>query len=103
MLIHVARPVTDCISWRGNSIARNEMIKNCTLLIVVALVTSRVPSAQAKVIDLTANGFTIKHSVEVNKSPAEAYAVFVGKIASWWDADHTCSGKSENLSIELRP
>ena len=79
------------------------MIKNCTLLIVVALVTSRVPSAQAKVIDLTANGFTIKHSVEVNKSPAEAYAVFVGKIASWWDADHTYSGKSENLSIDLRP
>jgi hypothetical protein len=79
------------------------MIKNCTLLVAVALVTLRVPAAQAKVVDLTASGFTIKHNVEVNKNPAEAYAVFTGKIASWWDAEHTYSGKSENLSIELRP
>jgi len=79
------------------------MIKNCTVLVAVALVTLRVPAAQAKVTDLTASGFTIKHTVELNKSPAEAYAIFTGKIASWWDAEHTYSGKSENLSIELRP
>jgi hypothetical protein len=79
------------------------MIKRCALLLAVALVTIGIHSAHAKVVDVAASGFTIKHNVEVNKSPAEAYAIFTGKIALWWDSEHTYSGKSENLSIDLRP
>jgi len=103
MLFHVEGPVTDCISWRGNSIEENGMMKRSTVALAVVLVTIGIHSAQAKVVDVAATGFTIKHNVELNKSPAESYAIFTTKLASWWDSEHTYSGKSENLSIDLRP
>jgi hypothetical protein len=79
------------------------MITKYFAWIVFIIVAANVECAEAKVMDAAAGGFTIKHSFEVNKGAAEAYTLFASKIAAWWDSDHTYSGKSENLSLELRP
>ena len=79
------------------------MIKRCLALITLVVMTLSFEPAQAKIVDMSGGGFTIKHTVDVNKSPAEAYRLFAGRISAWWDPEHTYSGKSENLSIDVRP
>ncbi|HLV00686.1 MAG TPA: SRPBCC domain-containing protein [Acidobacteriota bacterium] len=45
-------------------------------------------------------GFGVKYSVEISRSPAAVYEALVNAVASWWDSSHTFSGDSRNLSIE---
>ncbi len=69
----------------------------------IALLLLAVPApAAAEVVTASANGFELRHSVEVPLLPAEAFAAF-GQVQSWWRADHTYSGKSANLSMKLLP
>jgi hypothetical protein len=57
--------------------------------------------ANAKVAQVAANGFVIRHLVEVPSSVEETWAVLV-KPAVWWDADHTWSGNAANLTLDAR-
>lgn len=50
-----------------------------------------------------ASGFTITHTVLVHGTPAQAYQAFTGKVGSWWDPEHTYSGKAANLTIDAKP
>ena len=59
-------------------------------------------AAQAEVVHSTANGFETRHLIEVSGTPAQAMARF-GNIATWWDPEHSYSGKAENLRLTLRP
>lgn len=57
----------------------------------------------AAVVQVTPNGFLIKHEVNVSAPPTKVYDVLVGKVSSWWNSEHTYSGDSKNLSIDARP
>ena len=55
----------------------------------------------AETTNVSPNAFTSSHRAEVNASPAAVYAA-LGQLGRWWDPRHTYSGKSENLSLDLR-
>jgi len=48
------------------------------------------------------HGFEIEQSAVVALPPAEALRAFA-EIGRWWEAGHTYSGNSANLSMDLRP
>ena len=47
-----------------------------------------------------ADGFLVKHEVEIGASPQVVYNA-LGKIDHWWDDEHTWSGAAKNLSLPL--
>jgi uncharacterized protein YndB with AHSA1/START domain len=59
-------------------------------------------AAQAEVVSANANGLHIRHEVQIVVAPANAYSAF-GQMPSWWNAEHTYSGKSSNLSLSMTP
>lgn len=59
-------------------------------------------AASAKVVEQSATGFTLQYEAEVAADPKTAYDAFVA-IGKWWDKEHTYSGDSANLSIDMRP
>ena len=68
-------------------------------LIVLSMIA--VP-ASAEVVSAAANGFQVRHSVQMVVPPAQAFDAF-GRIGSWWNPEHTYSGKAANLSLALSP
>jgi uncharacterized protein YndB with AHSA1/START domain len=56
--------------------------------------------AKAAVADASANGFTIKLTLNVQASPDDVYREFVRNVGDWWDSSHTFSGNSHNLTID---
>lgn len=58
-------------------------------------------AAQAEVVSSSPNGFHVRQSVQIVVPQERAYDAF-GQVASWWNKEHSYSGKSENLSIALR-
>ena len=48
-----------------------------------------------------ADGFSIVISMETTADAASAYQALVRDFSKWWDAAHSYSGKSENLSLDL--
>ncbi|HEY6221818.1 MAG TPA: SRPBCC family protein [Candidatus Eisenbacteria bacterium] len=77
------------------------MRPSATLLFVSAF--AAIASALAgEVVDVGQNGFTIRQSVVVASPPERAYAAVLENLGKWWDADHTWSHDSANLSIEAR-
>jgi uncharacterized protein YndB with AHSA1/START domain len=60
-----------------------------------------VPSwAAAEVAESSANGFTIKLTLNVQASADDVYRKLVRNVGDWWDSNHTFSGNSHNLTIE---
>jgi uncharacterized protein YndB with AHSA1/START domain len=59
--------------------------------------------AVAEVADASANGFTVKLTLNIQASPEDVYRKLVRNVGDWWDSDHTFSGNSHNLSIEEKP
>lgn len=57
--------------------------------------------AQAEVKQSAADGFIVEHRLGLNATPAQAWAG-LGQPARWWPKEHTWSGQSANLSIELK-
>jgi len=70
-------------------------------LIALALLSGSVPAA-AEVVSASPNGFEIRQTVPLVVKPEAAFATF-GKVAAWWNKDHTYSGNSANLSLALTP
>jgi uncharacterized protein YndB with AHSA1/START domain len=58
-------------------------------------------AGQAEVVSATPSGFHVRQSVQMVVPQQAAYSAF-GDISSWWNPDHTYSGKSENLSLALQ-
>ena len=58
--------------------------------------------ASAEVVSSGPNGFHIRHSVELPVSQAAAFDSFA-RPGDWWNASHTYSGHSSNLSLALTP
>jgi uncharacterized protein YndB with AHSA1/START domain len=62
-----------------------------------------LPWAHAEVADSSANGFTVKVTLNVQASPNDVYRKLVRNVGDWWDSSHTFSGNSHNLTIDEKP
>ncbi len=74
-----------------------------SLIAITAICLSASSWAAADVADASANGFTVKLTLNVRASPDDVYRKLVRNIGDWWDPSHTFSGNSHNLTIEERP
>lgn len=57
--------------------------------------------ASAEVLHSSDHGFEVQHSVNLVIPQPQAFAAF-GEIAQWWSKDHTYSGDSSRLSLQMR-
>jgi len=57
--------------------------------------------AHADVLETRDNSFVIESSVTTGASPRATYAA-IGKVAAWWNSEHTWSGAAKNLSLQMR-
>ena len=71
-------------------------------LLLAATLSLIATPASAEVVSADAHGFEIRHSISLVVPQERAYAAF-GDIQSWWSKDHTYSGDSAQLSLQLRP
>jgi len=58
--------------------------------------------ASADVVSASANAFEIRETVPLVVPPDVAFKAF-GELPAWWDPEHTYSGDSANLRLELVP
>lgn len=70
-----------------------------TTAMVVAMLASSVVTA----VDVSPNGFVVRHDLVIAAPPAKVYDVLADQVGAWWNAQHTYSGDSKNLSIDARP
>lgn len=70
--------------------------------IVATLVLAAAAPASAEVVASGANGFHLRHEVQLVAPQDRAYAAF-GQIGSWWGKDHSYSGDSANMSLSVVP
>lgn len=57
--------------------------------------------AHAEVVDSAENGFTVRQSTEVARSPEEVWAALLAP-AKWWDPAHTWSKDASGLYIDAQ-
>ena len=57
--------------------------------------------AHAEVVSSSANGFHVRQTVQLVVPQPNAYASFQ-QLPGWWNSEHTYSGDSKNLSLELK-
>lgn len=69
--------------------------------LAVLLVLNCPGPAVAQVQSSGENGFEIRISKMTTRSAAECNLAFVNDIGKWWASDHTWSGNSKNLSIDM--
>lgn len=70
------------------------------LMIVAALLIATDACGAVKA---NTNGFVVRHEVAIRAAPAKVYEMLLGQVGAWWDAAHTYSGDSKNLSIDAQP
>jgi hypothetical protein len=69
--------------------------------VALALLSVQPAPARAEIAAQTDSGFVVRHVVETNASPDDAWKALVAP-AGWWNGDHTFSGDANNLSIDAR-
>lgn len=74
------------------------MTKSCVLAAAVVLLNF-VP-ARAEILNQSANGFTIKVTMNIHATPDDVYHRIVGNVGDWWNPAHTFSGDSHHLTID---
>lgn len=65
----------------------------------VLLIASSVPAAGA-VEEAHPHGFSVRSQAVVAATPAETWAM-LGRLGEWWGDEHTYSGDSANMRLEL--
>ena len=74
------------------------------LPIVVAMVIAVAPgAARAEVSNRSSAGFIVTVNLTVAAPPEAVYASLTRHVGEWWDAAHTYSGDSKNLSLIAEP
>ncbi len=69
-------------------------------LLIPALVISS--PAAAEVLGASDHGFEVQQSINLVIPQPQAFAAF-GQVGQWWGKDHTYSGNSARMSMQLRP
>lgn len=72
-------------------------------LVVAAMAALQIVPAHAAVTRVTNEGFVVTLSASLAAPPAGVYRALTASVGSWWNAEHTYSGDSKNLSIDARP
>lgn len=62
-----------------------------------------VHAARAEVVESAPSGFAVRTTARIARPAGVVYDALVGRVADWWNAEHTWSGDARNLSIEARP
>ena len=70
-------------------------------LLIAAGLQVMAGSAQAEVVEASAGSFQVRTMYSIAAKPGQIYEAY-SKIGSWWNPDHSWSGKGENLSLEPR-
>ena len=68
---------------------------------LIAMLLLATP-ASAEVVSAGPNGFEVQEVVNLVVPQPSAYAAF-GQVGQWWNKDHTYSGDSARMSLQLRP
>ena len=58
--------------------------------------------AAAEVGSASANGFEVRHTVNLVAKPELAFASFAN-VGAWWNGEHSYSGDAKNMSMSLKP
>jgi hypothetical protein len=72
-----------------------------SLLAAAAILFAAAPT-QAEVVSRDENGFTLRFSTTAEIDPADIPGALQA-LPDWWEASHTYSGDSKNLSLDLTP
>lgn len=72
-----------------------------TLAIIGGLVTGYAGAAHADIIEAAPNRYVLKTEAISTLPPADVWARLV-EPAKWWHPDHTFSGSSANLSLDVQ-
>ena len=70
--------------------------------ILLCLLAAAPAAAPAEVVAAGPNGFEVRHVVQIVVPQPIAFGAFT-QISQWWNAEHTYSGKSSNLTLSLSP
>lgn len=71
-------------------------------IILALMLAALATPAAAEVISAGSNGFEVRETVPLVVPPGIAFDSF-RNIGDWWDPQHTYSGDSANLNLELVP
>jgi uncharacterized protein YndB with AHSA1/START domain len=66
----------------------------------LAAVAALAVPASAEVVGASGNGFEVRHVVTIVVPQEAAYDAFA-RLPEWWNAEHSYSGKSSNMSLSL--
>jgi hypothetical protein len=91
--------ILDARGLAGHPPAKGE--GSMKIIVALALLAASAPAA-ADVVTASSNGFEIRQTVPLVVKPEIAFSAFAN-LPSWWNAEHTYSGKAENLSLSLTP
>ena len=69
---------------------------------LIALSMLTASPAAAEVLNAGDHGFEVQNSVNLVVPQEQAYANF-GQIGQWWNKEHTYSGDSKRMSLQMRP
>jgi hypothetical protein len=69
---------------------------------LAALLVFVAAPASAAVVNASANGFEVRETIPLVVPPEAAFNAF-RDLPRWWDSEHTYSGDSANLRLELAP
>jgi hypothetical protein len=72
-------------------------------LLLVGFLCSAGQTAWGAVIDVSPTGLTLKNEVVAKAAPKAVYDALLHDVGKWWNAKHSYSGDSANLSIDARP
>lgn len=70
-------------------------------ILTAAALLLATATAQADVVEAAAGHFQVRSSHSIAAPAGKVYEAY-SKIGSWWNPDHSWSGKAENLSLEPR-
>lgn len=71
-------------------------------ILLVAIMIWATGTAQSEVIHADPHGFEVREQAQLVIPASEAMAAFA-KIPGWWSKNHTYSGDTANLSLDVRP
>ena len=72
-------------------------------ILIVLIAVLFAGTAHAEVDHVGPGGFSSTYVHELPLPPEEAWILLTQRLPDWWDADHSYSGKPENLSLTVKP
>lgn len=72
------------------------------ILAVLAVSLAVAGAARAEVKSAVDGRLHLENRVVINAAPDKVYAA-LGQVGSWWDPEHTYSGKASNMTMALQP